>query len=32
MAMFQTGAFLGPLVRLVIPNVELYEDPGDLFF
>ncbi len=27
--MVQTGALSGPLVRLVSPRVELYEDAGD---
>ncbi len=26
--MVQTGALLGPLVRLISPKVELYEDAG----
>ncbi len=30
-AMVQTGALLGPLVRLVSPKVELYEYAGDSF-
>ncbi len=30
-AMVQTGALLGPLVWLVRPKVELYEDAGDSF-
>ncbi len=30
-AMVQTGALLGPLVRLVSPKVELYEHAGDSF-
>ncbi len=29
--MVQTGAPSGPLVRLVSPKVELYEDAGDSF-
>ncbi len=29
--MVQMGALLGPLVRLVSPKVELYEDTGDSF-
>ncbi len=27
--MIQTGSLSGPLVRLVSPKVELYEDAGD---
>ncbi len=29
--MVQIGALSGPLVRLVSPKVELYEDVGDSF-
>ncbi len=29
--MVQTGALLGPLVQLVSPKAELYEDVGDSF-
>ncbi len=29
--MVQTGALLGPLVRLVSPKMELYEDTGESF-
>ncbi len=29
--MVKTGALLGPLLRLVSPKVELYEDAGDYF-